>query len=259
MLAELAALVLTWTAPANVAQPHVLPSFSAQARGVEGWESQSLANLQVKALLAQKLMNMAQGEAVSPNVPRCIKLNNFWCIKGKGWAGQLASDDEGHAAFSSALDGTVAAARLIRRYYIDFKRHSAMAIVSHWAPAQCFAGVGGVVSRQDAPFGIGRTLRARWLAKHRGMVMARMARIPHGQAHPSYCVSGVVRVENYANAASRGITVDNNADLHLFTADGVPTANLGRLMENMAAVEIGPLRVTPDIVAAAVAQIQATP
>ncbi|MBV1702181.1 MAG: hypothetical protein KGQ46_10215 [Hyphomicrobiales bacterium] len=259
MLAELAALTLTWTAPASVAQPRVLPSFNAQARGVGGWEGQSLANLQVKASLAQKLMDMAQGDAVAPNVPRCIKLNNFWCIKGKGWAGQVASDDEGHAAFSTALGGTAAAARLIRRYYVEFNRHSAMAIVSHWAPAQCFAGVGGVVSRQDAPFGIGRTVRARWLAKHRGMVMAHMAHVPHGQAHPSYCVSGVVRVENYANAAARGITTDNNADLHLFTPEGIPTANLARLMENMAAVEIGPLRVTPDIVAAAVAQIQATP
>ncbi|MCI0466781.1 MAG: hypothetical protein L0Y57_07225 [Beijerinckiaceae bacterium] len=113
----------------------------------------------------------------TPGVPRCVKLNNYWCIKRARWAGEIAADAEGHVAFASALDGAVAAAMLLRRYYIDFNRRSAMAIVSRWAPIQC----GGAAAmrgpghrsapkvatlRGIAPRGIQNTLRARWLASH---------------------------------------------------------------------------------------------
>ena len=26
-----------------------------------------------------------------PEVPRCVKLNNYWCIKRAGWAGEIAA------------------------------------------------------------------------------------------------------------------------------------------------------------------------
>ncbi|HEX4765823.1 MAG TPA: hypothetical protein VH414_06045, partial [Lichenihabitans sp.] len=73
---------------------------------------------------------------------------------------------------------------LLRRYYIDYGRHSALAIVSHWAPASCGAPV---VSRSRgarhatpadrlAVHGIGGTLRARFLA-HRGRRVAGRRRV----------------------------------------------------------------------------------
>ena len=49
-------------------------------------------------------------------LPRCIRLNNYWCIKKAGWTGEVASDSEGHVAFSSSLEGAMVAVRLLRRY-----------------------------------------------------------------------------------------------------------------------------------------------
>ena len=122
-------------------------------------------------------------------VSRCIRLNNYWCVKKAGWTGEIASDPEGHVAFASAADGAGVAANLLRRYYVDFNLHSARAIVQRWAPAQCgpapvafrgprvrVAGPGGKAMggrtllgpepRGLTTRGLGSTLRARWLASH---------------------------------------------------------------------------------------------
>ncbi len=66
-----------------------------------------------------------------------MKLNNYWCVKRARWAGEIAADAEGHVAFAPAIDGALAAVMLLRRYYLDYNRRSALAILSHWAPAQC--------------------------------------------------------------------------------------------------------------------------
>ncbi len=111
-----------------------------------------------------------------------MKLNNYWCIKRAGWAGEIAADAEGHVAFASAIEGAIVAAVLLRRYYVDYHRRSAQAILSRWAPAQC--GSSGAATRPSpkgaarariaqvgpgalALRGIANTLRARWLAAHR--------------------------------------------------------------------------------------------
>ena len=73
-------------------------------------------------------------------VSRCVKLNNYWCIKKAGWNGEIASDPDGHVAFVSAYGGAVVAALLLRRYYIDLGLRSARAIVTRWAPPECGAG-----------------------------------------------------------------------------------------------------------------------
>ena len=115
-------------------------------------------------------------------LPRCIKLNNYWCIKSARWNGEIATDNEGHVAFSSAVEGATVAVALLRRYYLEFGRKSAHAIVTRWAPAQCgyvavpaargkAAGKGSPTppARADAlaTKGIGNTLRARYLASRR--------------------------------------------------------------------------------------------
>jgi hypothetical protein len=100
-----------------------------------------------------------------PVVTRCVKLNNYWCIKSARWDGEIGKDGEGHVGFVSAERGADAAATLLRRYYLEFNRKSALDIVRRWAPPECGAtGIGGVVL---AVKGIGNTLRARYLAAHR--------------------------------------------------------------------------------------------
>jgi hypothetical protein len=111
------------------------PIYRPQAREVSNWRLEALAGLDRPLDLAARLFARSGRE----NVPRCVRLNNYWCIKKAGWNGEIAADAEGHVAFASAQDGAIIAARLLRRYYVDFGRHDAQAIVAHWAPAQCGA------------------------------------------------------------------------------------------------------------------------
>ena len=276
---------------------------------------------------------------------RCVKLNNYWCIKRAGWAGEIAADGEGHVAFASAREGAAVAALLLRRYYVDFNLKTARAIVSRWAPMQCGVSVlargaappisatlsGGLATR-----GLGNTTRARWLASHtigglprlgkrvavptvatasskvprvaalptrRSVVRdvtvplmptpsimvgfdapaapakpaARVAMLrypgtamgpaPSGAvsglgALPSLppltsCASDSARLANYAAKAADGVAPSADTDLALFDAAGKPTANLAKVMANMAAVEIGPLRPSDALVQAGVAAVAA--
>jgi hypothetical protein len=96
-----------------------------------------------------------------------VKLNNYWCIKSARWNGELATDGEGHVGFVSADHGADAAATLLRRYYLEYKRKSALDIVRRWAPAECniATGIGGMAML--AVRGIGGTVRAQYLASRR--------------------------------------------------------------------------------------------
>jgi hypothetical protein len=176
MLGVLAVLFSLGNAPhfAISALPAVpKPTFKPADRAVDNWRRQAALDLDISADTA---MRWLAGNSPA-NMPRCIRLNNYWCIKKAGWAGELAADAEGHVAFASVREGAVVAAQLLRRYYLDYGRKSARAIVTHWAPAQCEApviassGQGAVAQPATslvplAKFGIGNTLRARWLAAH---------------------------------------------------------------------------------------------
>jgi hypothetical protein len=164
-------------------------AFQPAERAVTNWRRQAGLDLQ---LPTETALRWLAGSSPA-NLPRCIRLNNYWCIKKAGWAGEIAADPEGHVAFASAQEGAVVAVQLLRRYYLDYGRKSARAIVSHWAPVQC----GLVAARAPAPrrtaiarvqaqpappaltglakFGLGNTLRARWLAARGrgGAVVAR--------------------------------------------------------------------------------------
>jgi hypothetical protein len=129
--------------------------YDAQNRAVQNWREEAAASL--VPVSTASLQQVLDGD-----VARCVKLNNYWCIKGKGWDGQISSDAEGHAAFATAADGTRAAAILLRRYYMEFGRLSSLNIVSRWAPAECrLGGAGGAFL---APRGLQNTLRGRYLA-----------------------------------------------------------------------------------------------
>ena len=295
-------------APAPLLALAAPAAYQPQERAVGNWQFESALGLDLPPLGALK-----QFAGTAPTqTPRCVKLNNYWCIKRAGWNGEIASDPDGHVAFASAEEGAAVAALLLRRYYIDFKRHTAREIASRWAPSQCAApavafgvslGVPRMLPQRPlpmglAPHGIFNTVRARWLATHLpgGAPRAGFRRAPsprarltslapepttprinahetsetepktrifaHEQAPPASpldCSGDLIRINNYASHIAEGIAPGPDQDLHLFTADGQPTENLARALANMAAVEIGPLRAHPSLVAFAVAQLKLAP
>jgi hypothetical protein len=311
MLLETLGLILMLSQPAQwpKAAYDALPSWPAPIyrpaeRSVDNWRWQAARALDLPFEKALKLA--AGGEA--GGVTRCVRLNNYWCVKRARWAGEIAADSEGHVAFASAQEGADVAALLLRRYYLDFNRKSALDIVSRWAPAQCGAAPsGGKVSpalRAFAPRGVGGTLRARWLARHgRGgkamksraprrsaiaekpvamlrapsispgmgerapspLALPRMAALPAAIAAPegkvgrAACPAETQRIRNYAQNAIKGVADTIEADLKLFDPDGAPTANLTILLENMSAVEIGPLKASRALAQAAVEAARAAP
>jgi hypothetical protein len=276
--------------------------FKPVERAVSNWQAEAIDNLDLSSETKAKLDSSADLQ-----VPRCVKLNNYWCIKRARWAGEIAADADGHVAFASAIEGAAAAAQLLRRYYLDYNRHSALAIVSHWAPAWCAGASAPSRPRKPgapdpaaftaiAPFGLQNTLRARWLAAHRPtlsgpaktkalprsivhrrpLLMMRAPEIAVGMGEPQRtplniaalefaapapepsagtCSSESTRIRNYASRAIEGIVKSPEDDLLLFPANGMPGPNLLRLLENMAKVEIGPLAVRADLIAAAIARL----
>ena len=138
--------------------------YEEAARQVTNWRLEAADDLEPRPLAAFAALIQAD----RPIVTRCVRLNNYWCIKRSRWNGEIGSDAEGHVGFETAESGADAAALLLRRYYLDFGRRSALEIVRRWAPAECnrIDGPGGLVAL--AVKGIGATLRARYLASRRG-------------------------------------------------------------------------------------------
>jgi hypothetical protein len=137
--------------------------YEPESRQVSNWRLEAIDALEPKPVIAMAAFLKAE----RPFVTRCVKLNNYWCIKSARWNGELATDVEGHVGFASADHGADAAATLLRRYYLEFHRKSAMDIVRRWAPAECnvATGIGGVAMM--AVKGIGGTVRAQYLASRR--------------------------------------------------------------------------------------------
>lgn len=193
MIAEVAALALSLGAAGLYAEPVYRPA----QRAVSNWRMQAALNIDAPP---QTILRFVSSNEPA-SLPRCVRLNNYWCVKSARWNGEIASDAEGHVAFSSAHEGAMVAAQLLRRYYVDYGRKSAMAIVSRWAPAECgatpviasrvrTAGVGkksrgaskanGLATR-----GIQNTARARWLAANRGRVAGGTAAARRPALRPS--------------------------------------------------------------------------
>jgi hypothetical protein len=152
--------------------------YIAEARKVSNWRVEAAGDLEPRPIAALA----ALVEADRPLVTRCVKLNNYWCIKSARWEGEVGTDDEGHVGFRSAESGADAAALLLRRYYLEFGRKTALDIVRRWAPAECntVSGPGGLVAL--AVRGIGATLRARYLASRRGKGRVSFtSRVPGGR------------------------------------------------------------------------------
>jgi hypothetical protein len=137
--------------------------YQPESREVTNWRFEAVDALEPKLVVALAALFKAD----RPLVTRCVKLNNYWCIKSARWNGELATDQEGHVGFASADHGADAAATLLRRYYLEFNRKSALDIVRRWAPAECniATSIGGMAVL--AVKGIGGTVRARYLASRR--------------------------------------------------------------------------------------------
>ena len=154
-------------APAPLLALAAPAAYQPQERAVGNWRFESALGLDLPPLGALK-----QFAGTAPaQTPRCVKLNNYWCIKRAGWNGEIASDPDGHVAFASAEEGAAVAALLLRRYYIDFKRHTAREIASRWAPSQCAApavafgvspGVSRMLPQRPLPMGLGICRKVPW-------------------------------------------------------------------------------------------------
>ncbi|MBD2746265.1 hypothetical protein IC232_06075 [Microvirga sp. BT688] len=141
----------------------VAARYEPASREVTNWRSEAMDALEPKPVVAMAAVFRAE----RPFVTRCVKLNNYWCIKSARWNGELATDSEGHVGFVSADHSADAAANLLRRYYMEYNRKSALDIVRRWAPAECnvATGIGGIAML--AVRGIGGTVRAQYLASRR--------------------------------------------------------------------------------------------
>ena len=142
-------------------------TFNAQMRAVSNWRGEAMRDLAPTPL---SVLAVALG-AERPVVTRCVKLNNYWCIKSARWNGEVGADEEGHTGFASAEHGADAAVRLLRRYYLEFDRKSALDIVRRWAPAECRLPGSSGPPAVLALRGLGNTLRARWLAARQAKPM----------------------------------------------------------------------------------------
>jgi hypothetical protein len=173
---EVLALLVSLAEPPHVAIPEwprlATPAFRPAERALTNWAIQAALDLDLGTDAALRWL----AGNVPANLPRCIRLNNYWCLKKAAWPGEIGADAEGHAAFASAGEGAGAAVILLRRYYLDYGRKSARAILAHWAPAQCDLSVAAAAANSQpsstplgplAKYGIRNTLRARWLAAHR--------------------------------------------------------------------------------------------
>ena len=180
-------------------------TFRPRDRAVSNWRSEAAAHLDASYGVA---VNILLGRDPT-QVTRCVRLNNYWCIKRAGWAGEIAADAEGHVAFASAAEGADVAALLLRRYYVDYGRHTALAIISRWAPSSCgFATAGtarvpGGASRGGrvalaaadhlAVHGIGHTLRAQFLASRGHRMAGGVTAKPHRSVVPDRLIGTAMR------------------------------------------------------------------
>lgn len=111
---------------------------------------------------------------------RCIKLNNYWCLKNFGWNGGVGVDSDNHTVFSNGYYTVRAAVRNTRTAYVRHGRKSALSIMRVYAPRSDCIGSDGA-RRSDGS-----------------------------------CIYGNNDPEQYAKSISRGITQDIHADLMLF-------------------------------------------
>lgn len=97
--------------------------FDTSKYEVSNWREQASKSLEIDSAKLDVL-----GEK------RCVKLNNYWCLKDMNWNGSLGRDSDRHAAFQEAELGARAAARNLRTAYFLRGRKTAFEVMSTYAP-----------------------------------------------------------------------------------------------------------------------------
>lgn len=144
---------------------------------------------------------------------RCIRLNNYWCLKDVGWQGSLGHDADRHAAFMDGDMASRAAVRNFRTAYITRGRKSALQIISVYAPSSDCIG-SKAATRMDGS-----------------------------------CAKGNNDPKKYAELISKGLTNDIEADLRLFDSNGrTNRERMTLFLQNMSAFETGGLRVSAETI-----------
>lgn len=176
--------------------------FDGAKKSMTNWELEAVAHLGVTQEMLAKHKYL-----------RCVKLNNYWCLKDVGWNGSVGRDSDGHTAF---LDGSMAARAVVRNFRTSYFKHgrkTAFQIMSVYAPPNdCIGSLAG--TRKDGT-----------------------------------CIQGKNPTEKYAIRVARGVSDNSDADLLLFYANGVANeSNLVKFLQNMSSFEIGGLIVSSDTI-----------
>lgn len=176
-------------------------TYDSRSRSVSNWKSEAYAHLRIDSDSLNK-----------HKFQRCIKLNNYWCLKDVGWDGKVGRDSDNHTAFKNGYYAARAAVRNFRTAYLRHGRKSAMEIMAVYAPITDCVGSNGA-RRADGT-----------------------------------CIYGNNDSMKYAGTVSNGITDNVSEDLKLFDSKGNATNNLVIFLENMSAFEIGGLRVSRETI-----------
>jgi hypothetical protein len=142
-------------------------------------------------------------EQVADNNMRCVRKNNYWCIKNKSrWPGVLGEDREGHAVFSKPEFAARAKASVMRRFYFDCKFKTLAQLMCAYAPANDCVGSG-----------FGRAVNGKCVERQD-------------------CI-------NYAKFLAKRMKIPLNVDAKLFTSSGKATERLQDLMRYTPVFETG--------------------
>ena len=177
------------------------PVFDKSTKSVSNWKSEATEHIGFGPDDFQRKEGL-----------RCVKLNNYWCLKDFGWQGGIGHDSDNHTAFVNGNMAARAAVRNLRTSYIKHKRLSAFAVMSTYAPPDDCIG-------------------------------SNTARKADGT-----CIYGKNQTTLYAKRVASGITDDLNADLSLFDAQGNATESLVIFMSNISSFELAGAKVDDETI-----------
>jgi hypothetical protein len=187
----LVVLPCVWAGTVAIASDPTV-NYDPVAKAVSNWQGQAAINLGASSEQLAKSKTL-----------RCIKLNNYWCLKDIGWQGGIGRDCDGHTAFADGSFAARAAVRNLRTAYVTKNRRTALQLISAYAPADDCVG-SNAAKRSDGT-----------------------------------CIYGKNPTVEYAKMVAKGIADDPNADLHLFDINGKATDSLTRVLQNLSSFEIG--------------------
>lgn len=112
------------------------PEYRSAERAVDNWRSARRAEPGSRAGKGAGALRSARDLR---DLSRCVRLNNYWCVKKAGWTGEIAADNEGPCRLSPPPPKggrrSAIAATLLHRFRPAFGARHRTAL----KPAQCVA------------------------------------------------------------------------------------------------------------------------